>query len=112
MRGLPRYEGHYQPRIPRDLGFYDLNSEDVIYQQSELAKRSGISGFCFYYYWFDGTRLMDMPLEKFVSSPRITSDFCIMWANENWTRTWDGMENNVLMQQNYRLEDELSLIHI
>ena len=110
MRGLPRYEGHYQPRIPRDLGFYDLNSEDVIFRQSELAKRSGISGFCFYYYWFDGTRLMDMPLDKFVSSPRITSDFCIMWANENWTRTWDGMENNVLMQQNYRIEDESAFI--
>ncbi len=106
MRGLPRFEGHYQPRIPRDLGFYDLTNEEVLVKQAELALSSGISGFCFYYYWFNGKRLMDKPLDLYANSKIIKSDFCIMWANENWTRTWDGMEKNVLIQQDYHLEDE------
>jgi len=64
-RGTPRYAGHYQPRIPRDLGFYDLNDESVLYRQSEMALRNGIESFCFYYYWFNGKRLMDKPLDMF-----------------------------------------------
>ena len=110
MRGLPRFEGHYQPRIPRDLGFYDLTNEEVLVRQAELAMRNGISGFCFYYYWFNGKRLMDKPLDIYANSTQIESDFCIMWANENWTRTWDGMEKNVLIQQDYFLEDEDAFI--
>ena len=106
MRGLPRFEGHYQPRIPRDIGFYDLTNEEVLVKQAELALSNGVSGFCFYYYWFNGKRLMDKPLDLFANSQKIQSDFCIMWANENWTRTWDGMEKNVLIQQDYHLEDE------
>lgn len=104
-RGTPRFEGHYQPRIPRDLGFYDLTNVETLKAQSVLAKQSGIEAFCFYYYWFNGERLMDKPLDLFAEAD-IDQDFCIMWANENWTRTWDGFEGQVLIQQDYRDEDE------
>lgn len=104
-RGAPRFRGHYQPRIPRDLGFYDLNSIDTIEAQCDLARHNGIDAFCFYYYWFNGRRLMEKPVDLFAESD-IDQEFCIMWANENWTRTWDGMENDVLIQQDYLDEDE------
>lgn len=106
MRGSPRFNGHYQPRIPRDLGFYDLNNEATIVEQAELAMKNGIEGFCFYYYWFNGKRLMDKPLDIFANSKKIETPFCIMWANENWTRTWDGLDKEVLINQDYSLEDE------
>lgn len=109
-RGAPRFDGHYQPRIPRDLGFYDLNSVETIRAQSEMATRFGIESFCFYYYWFNGKRLMDMPLDNFVSDDQIKQEFCIMWANENWTRTWDGHDNEVLIQQDYLASDEEAFI--
>ena len=108
-RGAPRFEGHYQPRIPRDLGYYDLNDDSVLKKQSELALQNGIEAFCFYYYWFDGKRLMDMPLDKF-SEADLDQEFCIMWANENWTRTWDGFDSEVLIEQNYNDEDEDAFI--
>ena len=105
-RGAPRFEGHYQPRIPRDLGFYNLMDESTLIRQSELALANGIEAFCFYYYWFNGKRLMDKPLDLFADSARISQEFCIMWANENWTRTWDGFDSEVLIEQHYREEDE------
>ncbi len=104
-RGTPRFRGHYQPRVPRDLGFYDLSHVDTIAAQCELAKHNGIDAFCFYYYWFNGQRLMQKPLDLFANSD-IDQQFCIMWANENWTRTWDGMENDVLIEQDYLDDDE------
>ncbi|MBX2838306.1 MAG: glycoside hydrolase family 99-like domain-containing protein [Gammaproteobacteria bacterium] len=104
-RGTPRYAGHYQPRIPRDLGFYDLNDESVLHRQSEMALENGIEAFCFYYYWFNGKRLMDKPLDMFANAD-IDQEFCIMFANENWTRTWDGFDSEVLIEQDYRDEDE------
>ncbi len=109
-RGAPRFDGHYQPRVPRDLGFYDLNSIDTIRAQSEMASSFGIEAFCFYYYWFNGKRLMDMPLDKFADDADIKQDFCIMWANENWTRTWDGHDSEVLIQQDYLESDEEAFI--
>lgn len=104
-RGTPRYRGHYQPRIPSDLGFYDLTDVNTLKAQSELAQRNGIDAFCFYYYWFNGKRLMEKPLDLFVEAD-INQQYCIMWANENWTRTWDGMDNDVLIEQNYLEQDE------
>lgn len=104
-RGTPRFQGHYQPRIPRDLGFYDLTNTDTLKAQAALARAAGIEAFCFYYYWFNGKRLMDKPLDLFAQSD-IDQEFCIMWANENWTRRWDGRENDVLIAQDYSQEDE------
>lgn len=105
-KGTPRFESHYQPRIPRDLGFYNLKEVDPIKNQIELAKQSGIHGFCFYYYWFNGKRLLDVPLDNFVSIENNDFPFCIMYANENWTRTWDGLNSNVLMKQDYLEKDD------
>jgi hypothetical protein len=79
-RGAPRFVGHYQPRIPRDLGFYDLNNSAVMVEQAKLARAAGISAFCFYYYWFNGKRLMEKPLDLFLDAG-VEQDFCIMWAN-------------------------------
>ena len=108
-RGTPRFVGHYQPRVPRDLGFYDLTNEATLHAQAALARANGIAAFCFYHYWFDGKRLMERPLDLFVEAG-VEQEFCLMWANENWTRTWDGLESEVLIEQTYREEDEAGFI--
>jgi lipopolysaccharide biosynthesis protein len=96
----PVYQGHYQPRLPRDLGFYDLRLDEVRRTQLSLAEASGVSGFMYYYYWFAGRRLLNAPIEALAASD-IPQPFCIMWANENWTRRWDGRESDVLIAQDY-----------
>jgi glycosyltransferase involved in cell wall biosynthesis len=106
VRGVPRFKGHYQPRVPRDLGFYALDSVEPLRRQAEMAKGAGIHGFVFYYYWFNGKRLLDKPLEAFLEDRGIEMPFCLMWANENWTRRWDGAESEVLISQDYRPDDE------
>ena len=85
-RGLPRFVGHYQPRAPRDLGHYDLTNPETIRRQADMARDSGVFGFVIYFYWFDGQRLLERPLETLLDDPSIEFPFCLMWANENWTR--------------------------
>jgi glycosyltransferase involved in cell wall biosynthesis len=109
-RGLPRFKGHYQPRVPRDLGFYSLNDTDTIRRQAAMAKAGGVYGFVFYYYWFNGKRLLDRPVDGFLGDASIPMPFCLMWANENWTRRWDGADAEVLISQDYRVEDEPELV--
>jgi glycosyltransferase involved in cell wall biosynthesis len=109
-RALPRFVGHYQPRIPRDLGHYSLDDPAVLRQQATMARTAGLHGFVFYFYWFDGKRLLDGPLEALLADPSIDLPFCLMWANENWTRRWDGSEDEVLMAQNYLPSDEAALV--
>jgi glycosyltransferase involved in cell wall biosynthesis len=109
-RGLPRFKDHYQPRIPRDLGFYSLATIETMHRQVKLAKASGIYGFVFYYYSFNGKRLLERPLEQFLKAPDIDMPFCLMWANENWTRRWDGMEGEVLISQDYLENDDEHLV--
>ncbi|MNZ23889.1 hypothetical protein D3C78_410180 [compost metagenome] len=104
-RGKPNFDGHYQPHIPRDLGFYDLSHPDVMHEQAEMAKLFGLHGFCFYYYWFSGRRILERPLENFLNST-IDINFCLCWANENWTRTWDGDTKSVLLAQEYTEDDD------
>jgi lipopolysaccharide biosynthesis protein len=96
----PVYEGQHQPRLPRDLGFYDLRLDAVRRTQLSLANECGIAGFMYYYYWFAGKRLLDGPIEALARS-ELPQPFCIMWANENWTRRWDGRESDVLIAQDY-----------
>jgi glycosyltransferase involved in cell wall biosynthesis len=109
-RGLPRFKGHYQPRIPRDLGFYSLDHIDVMRRQVEMAKAGGVFGFVFYYYWFNRKRILDKPTDAFLATPSLDMPFCLMWANENWTRRWDGADAEVLISQDYRLEDEEAML--
>lgn len=105
-RAKPLFGGHYQPHVPADLGYYDLRDEETRIAQAELAKKYGIEGFCYYHYWFNGRRLLERPLAEVLKSQKPDFPFCICWANENWTRRWDGEEQQVLMKQDYSEEDD------
>ncbi len=108
-KARPNFDGHYQPHIPRDFGFYDLSRIEVMREQAEMARNYGVYGFCFYYYWFSGRRILERPLDNFLNSD-INMPFCLCWANENWTRTWDGDTKSVLLEQKYAEGDEEKLI--
>ncbi len=110
-KAKPRFPNHYQPRTPHaDIGYYDLANVNTLKHQVALAKAHGISAFCMYYYWFDGKKLMEKPVEILLAHPEIDFNFCLCWANENWTRTWDGQEKSVLIQQNYSEENDVKFI--
>lgn len=106
----PRFVGHHQPTLPADLGYYDLRMKDTIVSQVKLAQDHGIYGFSFYYYWFSGHRLLEKPLDIFLKNKDIDMPFMICWANENWTRRWDGMEKDVIIAQKYLESDPLDFI--
>jgi glycosyltransferase involved in cell wall biosynthesis len=109
-RALPRYGGHLQPRVPRDLGYYSLDDPATLRKQIALAKGAGLSGFVFYFYWFNRRRLLEGPLEQLLADASLEFPFCVMWANENWTRRWDGMDREVLIAQEYRESDDAELV--
>ena len=109
-RARPLFKGHYQPHLPSDLGFYDMRLEETLVQQAELAREYGIQGFCYYHYWFNGKRLLNAPLDKIIHTGKPDFPFMLCWANENWSRRWDGMDQEVLMQQNYSERDDVGHI--
>ncbi|MHB1864852.1 MAG: glycoside hydrolase family 99-like domain-containing protein [Candidatus Saccharimonadales bacterium] len=108
--GSPRFVGHQQPILPKDLGFYDLRLKSVLKDQINLAKKYGIYGFSFYYYWFSGKKLMETPLNNFLKNKDIDFNFLICWANENWTKRWDGRDSDVIISQEYLEDDPLNFI--
>lgn len=99
----PQFVGHYQPKLPYDLGFYNLLMPGVMERQVEIAKAYGVYGFCFYYYWFSGRKLLEKPLEYFLHSD-IDFHFHLCWATENWSKRWDGGENELIVEQ--KLQDD------
>ena len=109
-KAQPRFEGHYQPHLPSDLGFYDLRLEEARLAQEELAKNFGIYGFCYYHYWFNGKRMLYEPLDRKLKNPKEDLPFMMCWANENWTRTWDGLDKEILLKQEYGFDDDLKHI--
>lgn len=104
-KAKPNFVGHRQPRLPADLGYYDLRVPEVMEQQAMLARRYGVSGFCYYYYRFGEKRLLEAPLERMIKTGSPDFPFCLCWANENWSRRWDGMDEDLLMEQKYGEND-------
>jgi ADP-heptose:LPS heptosyltransferase len=109
IKAQPLYKGHYQPRVPGELGFYDLRSCEVLYRQIALAQEYHITGFCVYYYYFHGRRLLYKPISNLLNSD-LNFPFFLLWANENWTKRWDGGDHDIIMSQNHSREDDLYFI--
>jgi lipopolysaccharide biosynthesis protein len=105
VKAKPRFKGHYQPHLPADLGFYDMRLLDTLKDQADLAQQHHIQGFCYYHYWFNGKRLLETPLNRIRENEQINMPFMLCWANENWSRRWDGQDKEVLMKQEYSEQD-------
>jgi GT2 family glycosyltransferase len=104
------FSGHEQPHRPADLGYYDLRVLATRKQQAELARAAGIHGFCYYYYWFAGRRLLHEPIDALLRDDAPDFPYCLCWANENWTRTWDGQAGQVLIAQEHSEDDHRNFI--
>lgn len=106
VNAKPQFPEHYQPHLPADLGFYDLRLPEVRERQAQLAREYGIHGFCYHYYWFAGRTLMDTPIRGMLESGKPELPFCICWANEPWSRRWDGSEHEVLLGQPHEINTD------
>ena len=106
-KAAPLFTGHYQPHLPADLGFYDLRLSEILEEQAEMAGEYGIHGFMFYHYWFNGRRILETPINNYLKNQKPDFPFCLCWANENWSRNWDGQTNDVLLKQEYGPDDDI-----
>lgn len=100
-KAKPLFDGHYQPHVPADLGFYDLRVPETRAAQAEIAKRYGIEAFCYYHYWFAGRRIIERPFNEVLASGEPDFPFCLCWANQTWSGIWHGAPNKILIEQTY-----------
>ena len=106
-KAIPLFEGHNQPRVPLNENYYDLMDDEVKIKQAELAKKYGIYGFCYYHYWFkNGEKLLEKPAEQMLQNKDVDLPFCFSWANENWSRNWDGGNQEIIKEQDYGDKDD------
>lgn len=110
-KSKPLFEGHYQPDGPLNGDYYDLSTPEAIVRQHVLAREYGLDGFIYYHYWFSGKKLLEKPVEMLLDLPEATQSFCLCWANEPWTRVWDGKSGEILMPQTFGDKNEW-LAHI
>jgi lipopolysaccharide biosynthesis protein len=109
-KARPLFPSHHQPRVPSELGYYDLRDPKARAAQAALAREYGIHGFCYYHYWFGGRRLLHEPIDAMLNDSASSLPFCLCWANENWTRNWDGRNSEIIVPQAYSPEDDLAHI--
>ena len=107
-KATPQYINHWQPHLPIDVGFYQLDNLQVLKRQIELAKKYGIAGFCFYYYWFNGQKLLEKPLEKLLADTSLNMPFCLFWDSSHWTKTWNGGDDKEVMYEQ-KIEDDTAI---
>ncbi len=101
-KAKPLYPGHIQPRLPADLGFYDLRVPEIRIRAAEMARDCGVEGFCYWHYWFGhGRRILERPFEEVLTSRQPAFPFALAWANQSWTGIWHGNPGQTLMQQHY-----------
>lgn len=100
-KSKPLYKNHYQPKEPLNDNYYNLLEDEPKIWQAKLAKENGIDGFVYYHYWFNGKKLLEQPIEQMLKNKDVKIDFCLSWANEPWTRSWDGKSKEILMPQYY-----------
>jgi lipopolysaccharide biosynthesis protein len=105
-KAVPLFSGHDQPRIPTELGYYDLRDPEVRAAQARLATLHGVQAFCYYHYWFAGARLLERPFDEVLSSGEPRLPFCLCWANESWTGVWHGAPDRMLIEQTYPGRDD------
>ena len=103
----PLFKGHHQPNLPRDLGFYDLRMEESRIDQAELAQKNGLSGFCYWHYWFGGGKqILEKPINEVLRSKKPNFPFCLGWANHSWTGIWENEPDKCLVEQTYPGEED------
>ena len=101
-KAKPLFRGHKQPKLPSDLGFYDLRVPEVRVAQADLARAHGVEAFCYWHYWFgDGRRLLERPFSEVLASGEPDFPFCLAWANQTWTGVWHGAPDRILIEQRY-----------
>lgn len=110
VKAKPLFRSHDQPKLPADLGYYDLRTPETQEAQAAIARSFGVHGFCYYYYWFDGKKMLSRPIEQMLETGKPDFPFCVCWANENWSRNWDGQNRHVLLAQSYSMESNRALI--